>query len=158
MGWLSNKVLGWATRSQRAELAEFISRLHAMDGSEIGLIVACATNHRHVLATHNGWDLLNPATLEIADPMIALKLGDIVRSLQGKGRPELAAGTMVWLHTVRAASNLDLRQSGREMWRELSRGFDHAEEAAVDFATLTGHVFDTHGYDTFPAGLTPERL
>ncbi|OWK22207.1 hypothetical protein AJ88_15885 [Mesorhizobium amorphae CCBAU 01583] len=49
MGWLGNKVLGWSTNVQKRELEEFVGWLRALDGSEVGMIVACATNHRHMV-------------------------------------------------------------------------------------------------------------
>jgi hypothetical protein len=41
MGWLGNKVLGWSTNVQKRELEEFVGRLRALDGSEVGMFVAC---------------------------------------------------------------------------------------------------------------------
>jgi len=50
MGWLGNKVLGWSTNVQKRELEEFVGRLRALDGSKVGMFVACATNHRNMVA------------------------------------------------------------------------------------------------------------
>ncbi|RWE67258.1 hypothetical protein [Mesorhizobium sp.] len=158
MGWLGNKVLGWSTNVQKRELAEFVARLRAMDGSELGMVVACATNHRHLVAKTRGWNLLEPALCEMQEPALALKIGQLIKDLQAKNRPELAVGFFVWLHSVRAANNPDLRQLGRDMWNELGRGFKHVEDSAEGFETVTGFEFNTAGYDAYPAGLTPSPV
>ncbi|MER9875313.1 hypothetical protein [Mesorhizobium sp. M0195] len=155
MGWLGNKVLGWSTNVQKRELEEFVGRLRAMDGSEVGMIVACATNHRNLVAQTRGWNLLEPALCEMQEPALALKIGQLIRDLQAKNRPELAVGFFVWLHSVRSAKNPDLRQLGRDMWKELGRGFEHVDDAAEGFEALTGFEFKIDGYNEYPAGLTP---
>lgn len=155
MGWLQNKIGAWATNTQKRELEEFVSRLRAMDSSEIGMIVACATHHRHFLAETRNWDLLEPVLTEMQEPTLAIQLGQYLRALQKAGRPELAAGYMVWLHTVRAASSLDLRDLGRQMWKELARGFLVAEDQGDAAGFILGISFDAHDCERFPSGLTP---
>jgi len=55
---------------------------------------------------------------------------------------------------------LGLRALGRDMWRELSRGFPYASEAAVGMFNISGGetIFCTENSDQFPSGLTPEPL
>ncbi|MBZ9859729.1 hypothetical protein [Mesorhizobium sp. CA12] len=155
MGWLSGKVQKWATNTQARELQEFVSRLRAIDSEELGMILATATHHRHHAAERFKWDLMEPGLAEMANPTLTLQIGQIIKTLQKDGRPELAAGYFVWLHTVRAANNPDLRQLGRDMWRELERGMPEVQSAAWGWAGLTGVVLDIRDFERFPAGLTP---
>ncbi len=63
---------------------------------------------------------------------------------------------MVWVHTLRAMRLLELRQSGRQMWAELGRGFPYAAISAVRTGRLTGVWFDVEGAGRYPDGLTPQ--
>lgn len=65
---------------------------------------------------------------------------------------------MVWLHTFRSAARLELRSLGREMWKELERGFPYIEESAMLFWELTGRKLDIDGATSFPIGLTPDPI
>ncbi|TIQ46746.1 hypothetical protein [Mesorhizobium sp.] len=156
MGWLSGKVQKWATNTQARELQEFVARLAAMDGEEVGMVLATATHHRHHAADRFGWDLMEPTLAEMRNPMLAVQIGQIIKTLQKEGRPELAAGYFVWLHTVRAANNPDLRQLGRDMWRELGRAMPFVESAALGWSGLTGAVLNIREFERCPAGLSPE--
>lgn len=158
MGWLKNKFLGWTIDVKKREIDDFISRLRAMDGSEIGFVVAMATHVRHELEAGSGWDLLDPITLNVLHPMASYEIAKFIQDLQKAGAQPVAAGAMVWLHTVRAAGELDMRQSGRDMWRQLERGFVHVNEAADGHFELIGALLKTSGANLFPNGLTPEPL
>jgi len=95
--------------------------------------VACATDWRHKLHDE-GCDLLDPSICLAKDPMITFRLSNAIGKLQRSGNPQLAAGLMVWVHTLRAMTRPELRTLGRAMWRELERGFPHVEEAALPCA------------------------
>ena len=147
----------WAGKKQAKELKSFVENLRAADGSELGMVVACATNWRHELR-QDGWDLLAPSLCLATDPMITFRLIKAIQKLQHDDRPELAVGLMVWVHTLRALTRLQLRSLGRDMWRELSRGFPHVDEAAVGAFAIMGTKFDTRNSDQFLSGLTTEPL
>ncbi|MGO6968220.1 hypothetical protein [Rhizobium leguminosarum] len=158
MGWLSQKVGNWATKVQRVELEQFVARLKAMDSSEIGFLLAVATDRRHALNKMYGWDLLEPSLVEAGDTTAALKLGQLIKALQRDNNLPISAALMVWLHTLRSANNLDLRSLGRDMWGELSRGFGSIYDAAQSFGESGGKVLDLADFQVFPAGLTPKPL
>lgn len=147
----------WATGRQRKELTDFVQNLRAMDGTEIGMVLAMATAYRHDLA-RRGVDLLQPAILLAADPGITFTLARTIQQHQKHGEMSLSAALMVWVHTLRATSRLELRQLGRDMWRELERGFPHAIENSMSLMALTGQTANIEGYDQFPDGLTPDPL
>lgn len=156
-GWLSSKVGQWAVAAQRRELEEFVARLKALDGHELGLILAMATHQRHVFLSAKGWQLIYPAALVDQPQNVPMQLAEIIKTLQGQGRPDIAAGVMVWLHTVRALQSPDLKQFGREMWGQLERGTPFCEEAAAIFSKMPGgSEILTVGFDPFPEGLSPK--
>ncbi len=63
----------------------------------------------------------------------------------------------MWVHTFRAAARLELRGLGREMWKELERGFSYIDESVSEFAVLTGDILNTEDANSFPIGLAPEK-
>ncbi len=155
MDWFTRKFEKWATSKQREELTTFVAMLKAMDGDELGLLVAGATHARHVLEGL-GHDVMNPIEYVVKNPGFPLTVTQTIQDYQKAGRPQEAASLMVWAHTLRGAVRLELRGLAREMWGELERGFDHVESATVVFANMGGIVFRTHGARSFPVGFTPE--
>lgn len=158
MGWLANKFSSWAVKTQKAELEAFINNLKGLDSHEISSIVALATDGRHKLEEMYGWDFLDPVLLEASDPYVTMKINQLIRQMQKQGDTVDAAALMVWLHTLRSATTLELRMLGRELWRQLERGFATCVDTAADMSEVIGTPLNTEGYNQFPAGLTPDPL
>ncbi|EBX2183591.1 hypothetical protein E1A40_08750 [Salmonella enterica subsp. enterica serovar Aba] len=157
MGWLASRFDKWAGKKQAQEICDFISRLKAMDSEEIGLVVATATNARHVLE-QEGHDLMNPTVYLALRPEFTFSLSQTAIKFQKDGNYILAAALMVWIHTFRSGDRLELRQYGRDMWRELERGFPFVEDAALGYLQVTGIHLDYSDAEAFPSGLTPTPL
>ncbi len=155
VGWLSGKIQNWSKRIIRREMDEFVGRLRALDASELGMIVACAADQRHRLERFFPINLLAPSATIVSVPEAPVELRKLIAAAQHRGDFVAAAGLMVWLHTLRAMLDIDLRQGGRDMWRELARGFPHCEDAAHGVFDLTGMIYEIAGYDLFPDGLSP---
>lgn len=147
---------GWATNTQAKELEKFVSNLRALDGAEVGMIVALATRQRHILAVEYGWFLLDPFVTLQRDPGAAITLNALIRAAQRRGQEPLAAGMMVWLHSLRAMQSPELRQGGRDLWRQLQRGFPYCDQAQDEFYAVSGEVMNLHDHDQIPIGLTPD--
>ena len=157
MGWILNKFAAWGVRQQEKELRKFIAILSSMDGSELGLVVAMSTDARNLYASA-GKNFLEPLLLGTQDPMFTFKLVGDIKKLQKQNNPSGAASLMIWAHTMRASTSLELRPLGRQMWKELQRGFPHAEMASYEHRLLTGMALNIDGYNQFPSGLTPLPL
>lgn len=157
MGWLINKLNRWAVSSQSKELTEFVQKLSTMDGREIGFVVAMATDARHALEKE-GHMVMDPIVYFPMNPGFPLSLSRTIIQLQKQGNPQAAAALMVWAHTMRVGANLELRQLGRDMWKELARGFPYVEDGAKDYQMLTGKVLNIEGTTNFPEGLTPDPI
>jgi hypothetical protein len=78
-----------------------------------------------------------------------------VKHCQSTGQQSDAAGVMVWLFTLRCGAALELRQRGRELWKELQRGYPHVKEAADSLGALSGKTINIDGFDRVPIGLEP---
>lgn len=131
-GWLRNKILKWANDSQARELESFILSLKGQSRHELGMLLALASIMRMALredgtlpdeALGKGEPLARDA-----EALIPLKLSRLIKDFQALGQLQSAAGTMVWLHSMRAIVTPELRLLGRKMWEELQRGFDSSED------------------------------
>jgi len=56
-------------------------------------------------------------------------VSNLVRQFQKLNQPTDAAGTMIWLHSLRSQGYPELRIKGRELWSELVRGFPYVEHS-----------------------------
>ncbi|HKK14670.1 MAG TPA: hypothetical protein VKA14_08420 [Gammaproteobacteria bacterium] len=154
MGWLTRKLAHWTAGRQRGELEAFVVRLRSMDDRRVGLVVARATDFRHHLESQ-GHIVSDPIIYLAYNPRFPMALSRMILGLQGDARMQDATALMVWVHTLRAARSLELRDLGRQMWRELSRGFPYVETAAEHFGELTGGRLDIASATEFPRGLAP---
>jgi hypothetical protein len=157
MGWLMNKINSWSSDKQHEEMAHFVDMLRAMDGPELGHVVAIATHMRHALELE-GHNVLDPIIYTGQNVGFPLFLSRTIAEAQKQGRTQDAAALMVWLHTARAGVRLELRNLAREMWRQLERGFPHVNESTLGFERTVGSPLNTQGATQFPSGLTPNPV
>lgn len=156
MLWRSRNIFDrWAMNTQRKELSAFVDNLRAMDSQELGALLAIATDARHSLEA-KGHMILDPIVYFSMNPGFLMYLSHWIIQLQKEGKPMAAAALAIWLHTMRAGARLELRQLGRDMWRELTRGFPSVAESAADLESLLGRHFNTEDASVYPKGLTPE--
>ncbi|MCF1478132.1 hypothetical protein FS782_13735 [Agrobacterium vitis] len=158
MSWLSRKVYNWSVKTQKHEIDEFVAKLSSVDGSELAIVVAVATDMRHAFIADTGIDLAYPALALQQDPYICMRLNSMIRQFQKEKHFIAVTGLSVWIHSVRAIQSIELRQRGRDMWRELERGFPYALDACWDLYEATGKKILMDGFDSFPDGLTPDPL
>jgi hypothetical protein len=97
-----------------------------------------ARNWAAELGFKKGSSLLSPLEFVNANPHCLLAIGGIIRACQEERNFALAAGYMVWLHTLRAVTNSDLRSLAQEMWEELQRGFPHVNESYAAIMAIPG--------------------
>ncbi len=145
----------WAAGRQRKEMDLYLTVLSAMPGSELGMLLASATDLKNEMVRNGVADVSAPYILTEKMPLITFEFSKRVIRLQKKRRFEDAAALMVWVHTLRAASRPELRGLGRNMWGELERGFPFVLSAAEGVYDLMGVQFNVDGFDEFPIGLEP---
>lgn len=167
-GWVKSRIQKASTDAMRDDLARFIESLRGAGDYELGMLLVVANAIRlNFIATGKlppaALNLEIPRTkqLEVKCDTCPIELNSAIRAFQKLGQPTDAAGTMVWLHSVRALNVPELRLLGRHMWGELSRGFPHAAEALGDTRRMGGKNLPDQLDDelTFvPVGLEPEGL
>lgn len=143
----------WAAKRQSKEISAFLDILATMHSDEIGLVVAAATDFRHRVFEQHGIDLRYPSTVLALSPWFTFELSSSAVRMQRDGRPQDAARLMVWVHTLRAMNRPSLREKGRILWQELSRGFPYVDQAADNYHLVTGEFLDTTDAEVIPDGL-----
>ncbi len=151
--WIKSKVHAGFVGVQEHEMSDWIKKLHSLDGEEIATILAMAMHYRNALFDAENLDLMYPFVVSQRDPMLAVKLNNELKRAQEEKIFNLASGIIVWLFTVRAALEPALRSLGRDLWRQLARGFPHIENTAISFSELTNVTLDIREAGRFPDGL-----
>lgn len=155
--WLSNKLVNWGVAVQRREIKSWLRNLRSLNSDDLGMIVTIATHVRHKIELKYHVDLLDPIVTYARDPDIELVVHQMIKAFQSSGMPESAAGAMVWLHTLRCGAALELRPLGRELWRELRRGFPFIEQSAAGLELLSDQQIIITDATRIPFGLEPDR-
>lgn len=140
------------------DISEFLAGLHAATPEELGFVVAAAAHWRNVLRSQSGWDLEFPDAVVADDRNAIEKLSPLLARLNEERTPEtelLAAGLMVWLHTLNAFETPAKFSGGQELWIELKRGMPYAFHAALRLEQLYGRRLDLKGADRIPHNLIP---
>lgn len=155
--WLERKVFSWSIDRQKKELETWLGMLRAMNSDELGAVVATATHMRHGLENKYHVNLLDPIVTASLSPNLVFTLHGLIKEYQSRGDGSSAAAVMVWLHTLRCGISLELRQHGRDLWRELRRGFPFTVAAAQGIYAISGVKLNTERSESIPTGLEPER-
>ena len=158
LDWLRRKVVVAATQTQKREMTAWIDNLSQMNSDEVAALLGMATHQRKWIEAEQGVNLLDPIVAYTAQPNLLMFLHGVIQSCQKSNRQMEAAGVMVWLFTLRAGANLELRGLGRRLWRELARGVPGAEQAATGYFVLTHVLLDIDGFEQMPIGLEPEPI
>jgi hypothetical protein len=139
------------TKRQRKELEQFLAGLRSMTDAEMAELVVFATHTRHGLE-QNGYRILDPLTLNATQPQVLPEAIKLIQQFKAKGNETAAAAMMVWAHSLRAALRGELLPLGREMWRELKRGFPGVANAKLAIQRRTGTDIDVSDATKTPAG------
>lgn len=152
LGWLKRRAELASLRAATEDLDRFLAGLQGATSEELGVLVAIATFLRANLRKEG---ILPDSVLGIGLPATpdeeitaVMQLPRLIKLFQKEGQSSDAAGAMVWLHSVRViALYPELRNKGREMWRELSRGFGQAPQALNDIQALAGKPVPAAAFD-----------
>lgn len=161
-GWFKRKLNNTFTDMMRDDMERFSVSLQGSSATQLAMLVAIATNIRLNLVdigrmSKNDFDVgFYKGSVE--QMSIPIYLGNAINEYQRIQEPTHAAATMVWLHSIRAIQNPELRVIGRNMWGEIRRGFLNIDEQI--------EVLESLGYDLrsditmhasfIPPGLEPE--
>lgn len=145
-------LISLGTKTAKNELETWLKMLRTMDSDTLGMLVAGSTHIRHSLEMVYKTNMLDPFTANSADPNLSSKLRELIQKYQSEGDLSSAASVMVWLHTLRCCGLIELRPQGRELWRELRRGFPFVGAAAHEVYAATSKRPNIDGYDVIPKG------
>ncbi len=151
MGWFTGTLDAMETKRQRKELEQFLAGLRSMTDAEVAELVVLATHTRHGLE-QNGHRVLDPLTLNATKPHVLPEAIKLIQQFKAKGNETAAAALMVWAHSLRAALRGELLPLGRDIWRELARGFPGVGDAKVAIQRRTGTDVDVSDATRIPAG------
>jgi hypothetical protein len=146
------------TGMMRRQMETFLTRLEGMDGDEVGGVVLMALDISSQFKKTTSADLFEPAICVENNASLIVQLSARAEKMEREGQPMLAVGLAVWVHTLRAMTEGDLRGLGRQVWGELERGFPHVEQAKDDMLKTIGLDIDLSDFGKFPTGLTPQPL
>jgi hypothetical protein len=144
-------------KTMRGEADSWITSLRSLDAEEIAGVLAIALTQAAFLRAQLKAEPYEPQLTVIQHPNICITLNSAIRHLQKEGMPQPAAGMFVWLFTFRAAMFVELRDTGRQLWKELSRGEPHVPTAAAQFAAV-GFDVSIEDWGRVPTGMTHEPL
>lgn len=152
--WLRRRTQLASLRSATEDVDRVIATLQGMTAGEIGMLVALATFIRINLRS-DGIDLVqllsgNTPPKSDAELNALLQLPRLVRQFQEAGQMSDAGALLLWQQSLRiSALYPELRNKGRVMWNEASRGFDSVEVALDDIGDLTGRDMPKEAYETY---------
>lgn len=164
-GWIKKRVLNASTGSKRNDMERFISGLKGADSNELAMLLVLGNSTRLRLIEQ---DLIPPGALDYSIPrvgdigikcdMCPIQINGYIKQAEKQETQSLAAACMIWLHSVRALNDPELRFLGQEMWDELSRGFPNIEDAFDDLDGAAPELLHPHTFDELhfiPPGLEP---
>ena len=140
----------------KEEIENYILSLQGMTDEELGWLIVHATHSRNKIYESEDVDLLDPIVAVSQDRRLIIKINKLVRRNQEEKLLSDAAALMVWLHTLRAVSEPELRIFGKKMWGELKRGFPFVEKAFNEIQNLSSKNIDVSNWDSIPNGLGSE--
>lgn len=142
--------------ARKTELLRYHDSVSSMDGAELGLTLALAANFRNSYLKTTGIDLADPFAAIAIHPALLSELSSMLVTYEQKNESLKVASLSLWVHTVRAASDLHLRSYGIDLWCEVGRGISHVAEAAENFYLTQREELDLSGVTEFPVGFTPQ--
>lgn len=161
--WLKRRADLEIVQSSTRDLERFLVSLRGMDPEELGALVAAATVLRVNL---EGARLLPHAALGVGtlsvskQSVLQFRMSEIAQKFQRQGEYASASGAKVWLFTLRACTIPEVHLLGRNIWKELSRGFPHVLTALDDFEAATHIAVPQKVREDFrfvPPGLEPGK-
>ena len=158
--WMKKKVRDAGYKSALDDIERYLLALKGLDDREVAQLLAVATFMRlkFIELGKLSDEILNFEVPEAVHAQAQYMIGTATRDFQSRNDKACAGGTMVWLHSLRAQGYPELRLKGREMWAELQRGFEYAQEELIEMQKCSPEDFPACAlseYTFIPAGLEP---
>ena len=136
----------------RDEATRFLNSLTGADQEALDAISA-STMFWHTSYQRKGLDLYDMGSWIIDDIAFPIELNKLIKALQRDGNPASTVGLQVWLHSARALTYPDQRIYGRNIWNELTKATEEAEELAEELCEAVSYDLMEHDRKRVPVGL-----
>lgn len=147
--WILSKIDKVSSSAHVREIEDFTIRLKGMDADEIAHVVVIMTCMRHrlikakMLPEYSLKFFIETQQTQHELLQAMSNIGDMIRENQKMGNMLACAGMFPWRHTLGCVIRQELRHYGKEMWKELSRGFDlKLLEICMDSIAVSPRVRD----------------
>lgn len=161
--WLKRKIEMNDVRKVNEDLERFLASLRGFSDEEIGNLLALSIRLRFNFAEagYIPWEAVSISFPDRERRIAASKFRKLIKSYQ-KMQTEAgyndAAGLMIWAHSLNALNYPEARYLGRQIWEELSRGFQHVDNGFVQLERLVGFGVPSEIEECatkYPEGLEP---
>lgn len=147
----------WNINSLEKEVLQYMKILKGLDSVEIADLIIASTAIRNKFLLDFQVDLFLMKINDEHSIEVYKAISRMVFVSKEHNQPFMAAGYMLWLHTLRCISEPELRLHGKEMWREVSRGIPAVALRQEHLENSSGHKLDVSGYDKIPCYLKSEQ-
>ena len=134
--WIAKQVGVGTTKVQMDEMKDFIELLRSIGVMEMGTIADMVTEYR-ILFEKKSILVSDPVTYIAKKPAILTRMEDFVNDLSKSEEVLKATAVKIWYFTLIAADAIgngkdvyDFRRLGKEIWKEVSRGFSEESGAS----------------------------
>ena len=142
----------------KSEISEYILIIKGLGDEELGIAVLAALTLRKEILTSSGIELMDPLIALQQNPDLTITFSKKHEEFTAQKLPHLTVPYTVWIHTLRSVSNPVIRTLGRQMWKELSRGFNHIEGKKEHYRWIYGVEPSSELAGQFPLGLDPSDI
>ena len=136
-GWFKNKVLELSIDVMKEDLIKFNAMLKGVSDTAMGglLVGSSAVRYQLIRTEKVSKDIFLKGPVEdtLSFNTTSMLLSNIIKAYQKRGDTSYASFCMVMMHTFRSLSALELVPLGKEMWKELERGFPYIKEGQQSF-------------------------
>ena len=140
-GFFKNKAYDVTISTMKSDMNRFVQMLKGMDEGAIGSLVVGANWVRKNLEQHgqipNSILTIGPVMDTLKCNQASLEISKAIKNHQQQGNNHLASFMMVWMHSLRSLSSLELVPLGKEMWAELERGFPFIDNGFQTVSALS---------------------
>lgn len=159
--WLKRKIQLKAVKSAEEDIRRVLSTVKGLTDEEMGAVVATSTKLRLALVDHSLnlkelFEIPAPHTSGFFQAAMGM-FGDRIRKQQSTGTLYSAAAMMIWHQSMRALVYPEITYLGKEMWREVRRGFPYAAELWSEVSLFENQITDldlpADEIDYIPSGL-----
>ncbi|MDB9871166.1 hypothetical protein OAD33_08835 [Alphaproteobacteria bacterium] len=138
--FFKNKAYDLSISTMKTDMSRFVEMLKGMDDCAIGGLVVGANWVRKNLEQHGQIPdkilSIGPVMDTLKCNQASLEISKAIKNHQQQGNNILASFMMVWLHSLRSLSSLELIPMGKNMWVELERGFLYVDKGFETVETL----------------------